>query len=182
MSDSEGESPSRTRKQSPSKQSPSKQSPSKQSPSKQSASQQSPSKQSASQQSASQQSASQQSRPSQGSGQAAGRSATASSGTGSGDRERTSDSTKDAKTLSPRQLAGGAARQLAELTGREPEGVTALQRTDEGWQIQLEVVEARRIPDSADMLALYDVDVDGSGELMGYRRVRRYARGHAGEG
>lgn len=81
----------------------------------------------------------------------------------------------------PMQVAGRIAEQLAELTGKIPESVTAIERNDDGWTIQLEVVESRRIPDSADMLALYLVEADSSGDLMGYRRQRRYARGHSGD-
>ena len=39
----------------------------------------------------------------------------------------------------------------------------------------------RRIPDTTDVLALYEIDVDEDGDLEGYRRVRRYARGVPGE-
>jgi hypothetical protein len=79
------------------------------------------------------------------------------------------------------RIAAGAARQLIELTGRDVEGVTGLDRTDDGWTVQVEVVEVRRIPDTTDVLALYDVEVDRDGELVGYRRVRRYTRGAPGE-
>ena len=79
------------------------------------------------------------------------------------------------------RAAAEAARQLLELTGREAEGVTGLSRVDDGWRVQVEVVEVRRIPDTTDVLALYEVDVDGEGQLLGYRRLRRYARGVPGE-
>ncbi len=78
-------------------------------------------------------------------------------------------------------VASRAVGQLLELTGRESEGVTGLSRTDDGWTVQIEVLEARRIPDTTDLLALYDVDVDADGDLVGYRRVRRYVRGKADE-
>jgi hypothetical protein len=74
-------------------------------------------------------------------------------------------------------IGAKAARQLLELTGRDAEGVTGLERTDDGWKVQVEVVEVRRIPDTTDMLALYEVEVDPQGELMGYRRLQRYSRG-----
>ena len=59
--------------------------------------------------------------------------------------------------------------------------MTGLERTDDGWTVQVEVVEVRRIPDTTDVLALYEVDVDSDGDLQGYRRLRRYARGCPGE-
>lgn len=78
---------------------------------------------------------------------------------------------------SPAELARRAARQLAGLIGREPEGVIGLERTDDGWRVGVEVVELRRIPDSADILAEYAVDLNRAGALTGYHRAARYTRG-----
>jgi hypothetical protein len=77
--------------------------------------------------------------------------------------------------------AAGAARtglhQIAELTGRQPERVTAVEPTQDGWVVGVEVVEDQRIPSSSDILAIYETEFDLSGELLSYRRVRRYGRG-----
>ena len=35
----------------------------------------------------------------------------------------------------------------------------------------------RSIPDTTDVLALYEVDADEDGSLIGYRRLARYGRG-----
>ena len=86
-----------------------------------------------------------------------------------------------AKRATASQVAAQAAQQLLELTGKGVEGVTGLERTEDGWQVHVEVVEVRRIPDTTDVLALYEVQVDEDGDLMGYRRLRRYARGVPGE-
>jgi hypothetical protein len=86
------------------------------------------------------------------------------------------------RRLTAAAVASRAAGQLLDLTGRAPEGVTGLSRTDDGWTVQVEVLEARRIPDTTDLLALYDVEVDTDGEMVGYRRVRRYVRGKPDEG
>ena len=80
---------------------------------------------------------------------------------------------------SPTAIARRAVAELAELVGRTVEGVVSLDRTDDGWQVGVEVLEVRRVPDTADVLAQYEVDVDERGELVGYRRTRRYARGQA---
>jgi hypothetical protein len=79
------------------------------------------------------------------------------------------------------RVAGEAARQLLELTGRETEGVVGLERTDDGWTVLIEVLELRRIPNTTDVLAIYEVTVDGDGELEGYRRLQRYVRGTPGD-
>jgi hypothetical protein len=74
--------------------------------------------------------------------------------------------------------AGQAAlRQINELIAKTPEGVTGVEPADEGWVVGVEVVEDRRIPSSTDILATYEIEIDSGGDLMSYRRVRRYPRG-----
>ena len=71
-----------------------------------------------------------------------------------------------------------AMRHIAELTGKQTEGITGVEPGEDGWIVGVEVVEDRRIPSSTDILATYETEVDMDGELVSYRRVRRYTRGH----
>ncbi|MEV4801943.1 gas vesicle protein GvpO [Nonomuraea sp. NPDC049421] len=76
--------------------------------------------------------------------------------------------------------AGEAGMQhIADLTKKEPEGVTSVVPADDGWLVDVELVEDRRIPSSGDMLALYRVEMDMEGTLLSYRRIRRYRRSNA---
>ncbi|MCA1221918.1 gas vesicle protein GvpO [Streptomyces sp. 8L] len=70
-----------------------------------------------------------------------------------------------------------AAEQLSGLLGSEPDSVSAIKKTDDGWTAAVEVVEIERIPDTSSVMASYRVDLDGEGELTGYERVQRYPRG-----
>lgn len=70
-----------------------------------------------------------------------------------------------------------AAQAVGELTGHDVETVISIEPCDDGWKVGVEVVETRRIPDSADILASYEVRLDGDGDLVSYRRTCRYARG-----
>jgi hypothetical protein len=75
-----------------------------------------------------------------------------------------------------------ASAHLRELTGKSPEGVVRIEPDDNrGWNVVLEVLELKRIPDTTDVLASYELQVDDGGELVGYRRIRRYARAEQGE-
>jgi hypothetical protein len=107
------------------------------------------------------------------------RPASASSGDGAGSSG--DGAASSGKKPSASSVAAGAARQLLQLTGREVEGVTGLEKTDDGWRVQVEVLEVRRIPDTTDVLAIYEIEVDSDGELVGYHRVSRYVRGAARE-
>ncbi len=80
--------------------------------------------------------------------------------------------------LNAAQAAKVGLRQITELTGKQPEGVTGVEPGEDGWIVSVEVVEEARIPSSADILATYETEFDLSGELLSYRRMRRYSRGH----
>jgi hypothetical protein len=84
---------------------------------------------------------------------------------------------KRERRLSVGQVAECARRELIGITGLEPEGVTSIEPGDDGmWTVTLEFLELSRIPPTDDVLGTYQASVDPSGELLGYRRVRRYAR------
>jgi hypothetical protein len=70
-----------------------------------------------------------------------------------------------------------AARQLSELLGSHPDSVSALKADENGWTADVEVVEIEKIPDTASVMASYRVTLDSQGQLLGYERKRRYARG-----
>jgi hypothetical protein len=103
-------------------------------------------------------------------------------------RETNEESTSDGKKRStPRRASGArlaerARRELSEITGLEAESVTALARAEDGtWKVTVELLELSRIPETDDVLGSYEAELSEDGELLGYRRVRRYARSQAGE-
>jgi Gas vesicle synthesis protein GvpO len=84
---------------------------------------------------------------------------------------------RNRSAMTAAEAAKAALREIAELTAKQPEGITQVARTEDGWTIGIELVEDQRIPSSADILATYETTIDADGELLSYRRVRRYARG-----
>ncbi|CAM5355978.1 MULTISPECIES: gas vesicle protein GvpO [Streptomyces] len=80
-----------------------------------------------------------------------------------------------------RAAAEHACESLTDLIGHCTEGVSAVRRAEEhsGWRVDVDVLEVPRIPDTTSLLATYEVELDGDGELLEYRRVRRYRRGAA---
>jgi hypothetical protein len=83
--------------------------------------------------------------------------------------------------LSASELGQAALATVAELTGYVPEAVTGLEWDGEYWTVTVDALELRRIPNTTDLLGCYEVKLDESGTLRGYRRKGRFVRGHAGE-
>jgi type IV secretory pathway VirB10-like protein len=85
--------------------------------------------------------------------------------------------------LGDAQSAAGRAReQLEELLGKPVESVSSLERTHDGWVVALEVVELQRIPESTDVLASYELELDGDLNFRRYQQARRYTRSQADRG
>lgn len=93
------------------------------------------------------------------------------------ERNDTGDSGSERGRIGAPEAMRRAAAQLAGLLGREPDSVSAIKRTDDGWTACVEVVEIERVPDTSSVMASYRVDMDDRGELTGYERTQRYARG-----
>ncbi|MEN0135539.1 MAG: gas vesicle protein GvpO [Rhodococcus sp. (in: high G+C Gram-positive bacteria)] len=76
-----------------------------------------------------------------------------------------------------REAAEIAVQCIEELIDKPCEGATAVVPSDDGWIVEVEVIEDRRIPPAADVLALYEIEIGRDGTVGAYRRLRRYGRG-----
>lgn len=74
-----------------------------------------------------------------------------------------------------------AAESVLQLTGRCPENVVSVVRDDDGWQVGVEVLELHRIPETTDIMAVYEVALDTNGDLLRCERGQRYHRGQIEE-
>jgi hypothetical protein len=96
-------------------------------------------------------------------------------------RDRRDGASNDGSRGRGSQMARAALEAVRDLTGRQTQSVTGLERSDDGWRVDVEVLELERIPSTTDVLATYEVTLDQDGELQGYRRAHRYLRGSPGD-
>ena len=81
--------------------------------------------------------------------------------------------------LSAADLSKAALRLVQELTGYRAEAVTGLvwDKDGEQWDVTVDVLELSRVPNTTDVIGTYEVQLDQSGTLRGYRRSGRHTRG-----
>lgn len=89
---------------------------------------------------------------------------------------RRASASDDVAASSLKHAASSAQRHIKALTGKPAVSVTSVDPTENGWRIDVEVLEEERIPASLDVLALYEVELDRAARLVAYRRTRRYSR------
>jgi hypothetical protein len=74
------------------------------------------------------------------------------------------------------EIGALAKDELQSLTGLTAETVSSIQRQGEVWDVTVDLIELHMTPNTRDVLAVYDVQLDDEGNLVGYRRMGRYVR------
>jgi hypothetical protein len=83
--------------------------------------------------------------------------------------------------MNAKDIISAAREQIATLTSLPVDTVSRFKRDGEVWLVEIELVEMRRIPNSSDVLATYQVHLDDEGSLLSYQRTQRYYRGQVKE-
>ena len=66
---------------------------------------------------------------------------------------------------------------IATMGKKSDEGVTSLSKREDGWTVSIEVVERKGIPDTMDILGLYEIILNDEGDLMSLERKKLRKRG-----
>lgn len=85
------------------------------------------------------------------------------------------------ESLSLTEVARNARDQLREITGMVPEVISSIHFDDDYWYVNVETLEVSRIPPTTDILGSFTVQLDGDGQVVEYRRIRRYFRNQVDE-
>ena len=69
-----------------------------------------------------------------------------------------------------------AKEQVAQVTGFTPVAVVASFRDETGWHVTVDMLEMTRIPESSDLLGVYECTLDGEGNLVSFERKMTHNR------
>ena len=83
--------------------------------------------------------------------------------------------------MNANELVKKAQEEFASLSKLPVNAVIGLAKREEGWVVSLEAVERRAIPDTMDVLGLYEVRLDNEGNLLGFERKKLRKRGDTEE-
>ena len=73
-------------------------------------------------------------------------------------------------------IAENTKEQLAQVTGYTPVAVVASFKDEGGWHVTLDMLEMTRIPESSDVLGVYECTVDQEGNLVSFERRMTHNR------
>ncbi len=76
-----------------------------------------------------------------------------------------------------KEVGDKALNQIEYLLKKKSQGVVGISREGEYWNVQIEVLERRAVPDVMDILGIYEMKLDMDLNTMEYRRVGLRHRG-----
>ena len=83
--------------------------------------------------------------------------------------------------MNANQVVEKARKEFIGLGKKPADGITGLSKTKEGWAILLEALERKAIPDTMDVLGLYELRMDDEGHLLSLDRKKLRKRGETKE-
>jgi hypothetical protein len=83
--------------------------------------------------------------------------------------------------MNANQVLERARVEFVKLGKKPADGVTGLSKTNEGWAVSLEALERKAIPDTMDVLGLYELRLDDKGNLLSLDRKKLRKRGETHE-
>jgi hypothetical protein len=68
-------------------------------------------------------------------------------------------------------------RQMRAITGLPADTISRCDRSEEGWMLNIDMLEHKSVPRTQDLLASFEVVLDDAGHVTRWRRTGRFVRG-----
>ena len=79
--------------------------------------------------------------------------------------------------MNAQEIIAEARGHVATMCKKPDEGVTSLSKKEDGWMVCIELLEKKAIPDSMDILGLYEISLNNEGGFLGVERKKLRKRG-----
>lgn len=78
--------------------------------------------------------------------------------------------------LTIQEINERAREELTKVTGLELSTTLSTAKVEDGWAVDVELVEKHSIPDGMDLLATYEAVLDDFGNMLSFKRIRMRKR------
>lgn len=82
-----------------------------------------------------------------------------------------------AKVLNVQDAIFMARENLMSITSLKLSGIFGVSKEDDGWKVTIELIERKAIPDTSDILGIYEMKLNDKGEIVTFNRIKLRRRG-----
>ena len=79
------------------------------------------------------------------------------------------------------EIGKNALELIAELVNKEPLSVISINKEGDKWVVLCEVLERKSVPDTQNIIGIYQLTFSKTKDLLGYRRTELRRKGDMGE-
>ena len=66
---------------------------------------------------------------------------------------------------------------IEESLNKEIESISAIEKSEKGWKVQVEVLERKAVPDKFDLLKVFEFNLNENGKVLGFKQIKKIQRG-----
>lgn len=71
--------------------------------------------------------------------------------------------------------------QVIELLKKEPESISSIVKATKGWTVLCDVLERKAVPETFDLLKVFEFSLDEEAKVTGFRLLKKIRRGDRGD-
>ena len=79
------------------------------------------------------------------------------------------------------EVQNKALPQITELLQQEPEVISSIEKGKDGWIVQCDVLEKKSIPETFDILKIFEFKFDNEVKVIGYKQIKKIRRGEVNQ-
>lgn len=70
--------------------------------------------------------------------------------------------------------------EIKELLKKDPESISSIDKTEKGWVIHCDVLEKKSVPETYDLLKVYEFLLDNNAKVTSFKMLKKIRRGDIG--
>lgn len=70
--------------------------------------------------------------------------------------------------------------EIKELLKKEPENISLIEKNNEGWVVHCDVLEKKSVPETFDLLKIFEFRLDNNAKITGFKQLKKIRRGDLG--
>lgn len=71
--------------------------------------------------------------------------------------------------------------QIRKLLNKEPESISSIEKTNEGWKVSCDVLDKKSIPETYDLLKIFEFVTDKEAKVISFKQLKKIRRGDLGD-
>ncbi|GEM_PF-3477751 len=71
--------------------------------------------------------------------------------------------------------------QIRKLLNKEPEGISLIEKNNEGWRVLCDVLDKKSIPETYDILKVFEFLTDKEAKITSFKLLKKIRRGDIGD-